>query len=122
MRKGPGTRYPIEWVYQRKNLPVEILEEFGHWRRVRDADGSSGWLHKQMLSGTRRALITSEKPVVLYDDPEADAAKVIKLEPGVITMLKECKASWCLLEIGEHEGWLEKSQFYGAYDKELYNP
>ncbi len=122
MRKGPGTRYPIEWVYRRDRLPVEIIEEFDHWRQIRDSDGSIGWLHKNMLSGNRTALVKGKQPIELRDDPEDAAAVVAKLEPGVIANLLECEKDWCELEVKKHQGWVKKKLFYGAYDKELYNP
>ena len=121
LRKGPGTRYPIEWVFKRKALPVEVLEEFGHWRRIRTSDGTNGWLHKQMLSGSRHALITDQQHVTLRANPEDNAPPALKLESGVVASIEECEQAWCLIQIGEHEGWLEKSKFYGAYAKELYN-
>ena len=122
MRKGPGTRYPIEWVYRRARLPVEVMEEFGHWRRVQDVDGSSGWLHKNMLSGAR-TIITNENDVTyVMEQPAEDASRVAKLELGVIATLQACELEWCRIKLGEVEGWLEKSTFYGAYAKELYNP
>jgi SH3-like domain-containing protein len=122
MRKGPGTRYPIEWVYRRDRLPVEVIEEFDHWRQIRDADGSKGWLHKNMLSGVRTVFIKGKVAVELREDPENNASVVAKLEPGVIANLLECEKDWCKIEARKHEGWLQKKLFYGAYDKELYNP
>lgn len=122
MRKGPGTRYPIEWVYRRDRLPVEIIEEFDHWRQIRDSDGSIGWLHKNMLSGERTILIKGNATVELRDDPEPDAEVVAKLELGVIASLIECELDWCRLQIKKTKGWLPKKLLYGVYDKELYNP
>lgn len=122
MRKGPGTRYPIEWVYRRDRLPVEIIEEFDHWRQIRDADGSIGWLHKTMLSGERTVLIKGNSPVALREDPQEDAEVVARLEAGVIAPLLECEKDWCRLEVKQHKGWLPKKLLYGVYDKELYNP
>ena len=48
LRTGPGTRYPIEWVYQRRALPVEITAEFDNWRRVRDSEGVVGWIQRRI--------------------------------------------------------------------------
>ena len=42
LRTGPGDRYPIMWVYQEKNYPVEVLESFEHWRQIREVDGTIG--------------------------------------------------------------------------------
>ena len=56
IRVGPGKRYPITWVYHRTHMPVEIVEEFAHWRKIRDFEGSTGWVHKGLLDGARTAL------------------------------------------------------------------
>src|SRR3990167_9515481 len=53
MRAGPGVRYPVDWVYKRKNMPVEVIAEFGTWRKVRDIQGTQGWIHQSMLSSNR---------------------------------------------------------------------
>src|SRR3546814_7028127 len=34
MRTGPGERYPITWLYQRKGLPARVVKEYGIWREV----------------------------------------------------------------------------------------
>ena len=58
VRAGPGTRYPIKWVFQRKTLPVQIIAESDTWRKIRDFEGIEGWVHQRMLSGRRRAVVT----------------------------------------------------------------
>ena len=52
-RSGPGSRYPIEWVYKQKGAPVEIIAEFELWRKIKDWEGTESWVHKAMLSGRR---------------------------------------------------------------------
>jgi SH3-like domain-containing protein len=61
LRTGPGTNYPVEWVYVRRGLPVEIIAEFDNWRKVRDIEGTVGWIHKSLLSGKRMAVILGEE-------------------------------------------------------------
>ncbi len=58
MRTGPGVRYPVDWVYKRRNLPVEIIAEFGTWRKIRDVEGAQGWIHQSMLSNRRTFSVT----------------------------------------------------------------
>ena len=53
MRAGPGERFPIEWVYKRKNFPILITDSFEHWHKVQDIENTQGWIHKSMLSGKR---------------------------------------------------------------------
>lgn len=117
MRKGPGTRYPIAWVYKRKHLPLEVINEFGHWRLVRDHEDVTGWLHKGMLSAARYAMVLGEAQP-LHADPELESDVILKLQPGVIAPLEECDANWCEVSIVGKEGWLPKSGIWGVYAQE----
>jgi SH3-like domain-containing protein len=117
MRVGPGTRYSINWVYKREGLPVEILQEFDQWREIRDADGTRGWVHKQMLQGRRTAVVVHGTGV-LRRAPDAHAGPVLRAEPGVIGKLLECERDWCRMQIASRKGWIEKSHIWGVYPKE----
>jgi len=55
-RIGPGVNYPVDWLYLKPGLPVEITQEFENWRRVRDSDGSEGWINQSLLSGKRTGI------------------------------------------------------------------
>jgi len=83
LRAGPGTRYPIDWVYKRRELPVEILREFEVWRLVQDSDGVKGWVHQATLTG-RRSFIVTGGDATLRRDAQDTAAPVAILKPGVI--------------------------------------
>ncbi len=113
LRTGPGERYPIEWVYQRKGLPVEVTAEFDVWRKVRDSDGTEGWVHQRMLTAVRNAEVTGGMRT-LRADPRPDAAAVARAEPGVIGHLLECRGAWCRLEVQGVKGWLERSEIWGV--------
>ena len=117
LRAGPGTQYPVEWVFLRRSLPIEITAEYGHWRKVRDMDGSEGWIHKSLLTGRRSVLVTGAVRT-LHRRPDAAAAVVAKLEPGVVAKLLSCRTGWCRIEIEGHKGWLPEGAFWGAYDGE----
>src|SRR5690606_15423639 len=57
-RVGPGVNYSVDWMYMKSGLPMEIVQEYDTWRRVRDADGSEGWINQSLLSGRRTAMVT----------------------------------------------------------------
>ena len=57
VRQGPGTDHKIAWVFQQAGLPVEVIQEFETWRRVRDSEGATGWVFHAMLSGRRTVVI-----------------------------------------------------------------
>lgn len=117
IRTGPGVRYPVEWVFVRPGMPVEITAEFDTWRRIRDWEGTQGWVHQSMLSG-RRAMVVTGAMRTLRQEPAATAAAVAQAEQGVIGRLLECRGAWCQVEAGGYRGWLERDEFWGVYPKE----
>lgn len=117
MRVGPGTRYSINWVYHREGLPVEIIEEFDQWRKIRDSEGTVGWVHKQMLQGKRFAIIMG-KTAVLRHAPDETSHPALRAAPGVIGKMLSCEKEWCRLQITGHKAWVEKKRIFGAYKKE----
>ncbi len=122
MRTGPGVQYPVEWVYARKDLPVEIIAEFETWRKVRDWEGTQGWVHQSMLSGKRTILITGDVRALRTKDDAKSKAKA-RIEPGVIGRLVDCPKGngWCRIEIAGLEGWLRHVDFWGAYKNEVFD-
>lgn len=118
LRTGPGGSYPVEWVYQRRNMPVEIVAEFDNWRKVRDWQGTVGWVHQNLLSGERHARITDAERLLL--SRPRDGAPVAWLMPGVIARILSCQPEWCELEAGGHRGWLSREEFWGVYPHELF--
>lgn len=119
MRVGPGSRYPIAYTYTRKALPVEIIEEFAHWRRIRDSDGTTGWVHKNLLSGTRSAMITAAN-TLLRSKPSQKALTRLRIGKGRLAKITACEADWCSVEIEGYEGWLNKADFFGATREEVF--
>jgi SH3-like domain-containing protein len=123
MRAGPGTRYRIDWVYKRRDLPVEIEREFDVWRWVRDADGIQGWVHQATLMG-RRSFIVQKGDATLRSEASDSAAAVAILKPGVIGRIRSCEAAsdWCNVQTGSYRGYLRREQFWGALPDEAINP
>ena len=113
VRAGPGTRYPIKLVFQRKTLPVQIIAESDTWRKIRDFEGIEGWVHQRMLSGRRRAVVTGAIQQ-LKKEPQETAKTVALLEPGVILRLEKCSGAWCLVEGGSYEGWIGRQSIWGV--------
>lgn len=117
LRTGPGTRYPVDWVYQKPTLPVEVVEEYDDWRRIRDWEGSEGWVHKSMLSGRRYAMAMGQIRE-MRRKPEAQAGSVARLSPGVVLKVLECKSDWCKAEVSDIRGWVRRGDVFGIYASE----
>lgn len=122
LRTGPGMRYPVEWVYHRKGLPVEIVAQFEEWRQIRDSQGTEGWVEQRMVTGTRNVVIQGGQHV-LRDTADAAAAPVAKLDPGVIAHLLECRDAWCRIEVqtgsSDVKGWLGRGDIWGVLPDEV---
>jgi SH3-like domain-containing protein len=119
LRAGPGERYPIEWVYQRRDLPVEVEREFDIWRLVRDADGVRGWVQEVMIMGRRSFEVTGADRTLRHDASDTAAAVAI-LKPGVIGRIRSCaaKSDWCQVQVEDYRGWLRREDFFGTLPDE----
>jgi SH3-like domain-containing protein len=117
LRTGPGVRYPIEWVYRRRTLPVEVIGEYDAWRHIRDWQGTDGWVHQSMLAGRRTVMILNDDlPLRRSGADEAPAVAVAKA--GVIAALKRCQDDWCEIEAAGYEGWVKRRNIWGVYPDE----
>ena len=118
VRRGPSLTHRIDWVYKRRDMPLEITAEHGHWRRVRDRDGAGGWIHYSLLSGVRTVLVEKDMlPLTLRPDP--DSPVVARLELGVVARLGECGPAFCEISAGGYEGWAPKSALWGVRPDEI---
>jgi len=117
IRRGPSLTHRIDWVFKRKDIPLEITAEHGHWRRVRDRDGAGGWVHYSLLSGVRTAII--EKDMLdLLSRPQDNAMTIARLELGVIARISSCDVGWCEVSAGGYEGWARKAHLWGVQPDE----
>jgi SH3-like domain-containing protein len=112
-RRGPSRSHRIDWVFQRRNMPVMIVAEHGHWRRVVDRDGAGGWIHYTLLSGVRTAIVEADR-VTLFARPDRTAMVRAEAERGVIGELRECRVDWCEMEVGGYRGWVEARNLWGV--------
>lgn len=122
-RSGPGSRYPIEWVYKQKNAPVEIIAEFDLWRQIRDWEGSETWVYKPMLSSKRWIKMTRKGISNIYAKPESGAKVIAKVEDQVIGEVEKCPEdkNFCLIKFAAVEGWVQRGDFFGVYPGEVIN-
>lgn len=122
-RTGPALRYPIQWIYKRANMPVEITAEFDAWRQIRDIEGSVSWVHSTLLSGKRTAFIEFSTPdlvtVSAYKKANLQSRKVLDVENGAIGAVEKCNMGFCLVDFKAYRGWVEKKYLWGIYPDEL---
>ena len=128
LREGPSKDHRTSWVFQRAGLPVEIVAEFETWRRIRDAEGTEGWVLHSLLSGRRTALVTpwvkgDEPPIAVHEGADERAPVVARLQAGVISNVKECTGSWCRVVVpvpsaSDIAGYIRQDRLWGVYPNE----
>ena len=118
LRTGPGRRYPIEWVLTRRDLPVEVIAQFENWRRIREWDGTTGWVQQHLVTGKRHVVVEKGGHRPIHQQPDASSALVARAEPGVVARLVECRRAWCNIETATVSGWMRRADLWGVYPDE----
>ncbi|MEA2994088.1 MAG: hypothetical protein QOD40_3008 [Alphaproteobacteria bacterium] len=121
MHVGPAKTYDVTWVYTRAGLPVEITAEFENWRRIRDGEGSEGWVYHSLLSGRRTGVVmpkTKDELVAIRDTAAANGAVTAQLQAGVLGTVKKCTGGWCRISGNKFDGWIEQDRLWGVYPNE----
>lgn len=123
VRRGPGRDHEVVWTYVRAGLPVEIVQEFENWRRIRDWEGGEGWVFHSLLSGRRTAIVkpwekTGTTPV--RSRANSNAAIVAKLESNVVASVAECGSGWCRVTGTNWSGWIDQTALFGVYPDESF--
>jgi SH3-like domain-containing protein len=121
VRGGPDKDHDVAWIYTRVGWPVEITAEFENWRRIRDSDGTEGWVYHSLLSGKRMAAVqlkTKTDLAPLYAKPDAQSGLAAQLQSGVLGTIKHCTGTWCRLVGDGFDGWIEQNHLWGVYPDE----
>ncbi len=121
VRVGPGEDYKIAWVFTRTGLPIEVIQEYDTWRRIRDSDGAVGWVFNSLLSGKRTAVVTpwtKGEPQPIHADATTSAAITAYLQPGVMAAVERCHGGWCRISGKGFDGWIEQNRLWGVYPNE----
>lgn len=118
VRRGPSLSHRIDWVFKRRDMPLLITAEYGHWRRVEDNDGQGGWVHYSLLSGVRTVIVSTDL-TPLRMKPNADAPVAARAEAGVVARLGDCSLDWCRITTDGRKGWVEKRALWGVMPEEI---
>ena len=117
-RRGPGLTHRVDWVYRHRNMPLRVVAEYEHWRRVEDVEGVGGWMHYSLLSGVRTALVLQDMTALRVQS--ADRAPVVAwLEAGVVARLMSCGTDWCRLNAEGERGWVQRPALWGLMPDEV---
>jgi len=129
VRVGPGTKYDLAWNFTVSGVPVEIIQEFDTWRKIRDVDGAEGWVHQSLLVGNRAGYATpllANGEVEMHANAADEAPLVARLAPGVRVSISQCDGDWCKVaasqpgERASYGGWVHQAELWGVYPDEVF--
>jgi SH3-like domain-containing protein len=118
LHEGPSKDHRTLWVFERAGLPVEITAEFETWRKIRDSEGSEGWVLHSLLSGRRTAIVAPWKKEPLLLTASDHVTGLAKLAPGVIGTLRKCDGTWCRIAGQGFDGYMQQENLWGVYPGE----
>ena len=112
LRQGPSFDYPIKIFYKKKFLPVLIQDKSDNFRKIRDHENNSGWIHISQLS-KKKAAITIDDNLILFSNSTIYSNPVAILKKGRLVRINKCKDEWCKIKSGQYKGWLQKKSLWG---------
>ena len=112
LRQGPSFEYPIKLIYKKKYLPVIILDKSETWRKIKDFENNSGWIHISQLS-KKKSAINIKNNSILYKKQTIYSKPVAKIESGRLVLINRCKTNWCKVTSGDFDGWIFKNALWG---------
>ena len=113
LRQGPSFDYPIKLTYKKKYLPVIITDESETWRKIKDFENNSGWIHVSHLS-KRKSAINIKEDSIIYKKPTLYSKPIVRLEVGRLLIIKKCEDKWCKVVTGDITGWVKKNTLWGV--------
>lgn len=125
VRRGPSSEHQIAWKFHLKGLPVEIVAEFEHWRRIRDSDGQEGWVYHSLLAGKRTVTVAPWRKgfaAPLRDSPQNDAKVLANVSAGAVGEVESCNGKWCQVALSGYHGWILQPMLWGVYPNEKITP
>ena len=116
-RRGPSLSHRIDWVFKRRDMPLLVVGEYGHWRRIQDRDGAGGWMHYSLLSGVRTVIVNQDS-LPLRAKAHPDSSPKAILERDVIARFEKCAGDWCRIAVDSHRGWVPRDTLWGVTDRD----
>ena len=112
LRQGPSREYPIKIFYKKKFLPVLVQDQSDNFRKVRDHENNTGWIHISQLS-KKKAAIVIDDDLIMFKSPTIYSKPIVMLKKGKLSKIIKCKKTWCKAKSDKYKGWLKKDSLWG---------
>ena len=112
LRQGPSFDYPVKIFYKKKYLPVFVQDISDNFRKIRDHENNTGWIHISQLS-KKKAALTLDDQVIMFKNTTMFSAPLAVLEKGRLCLISKCNDKWCKIKTGKYTGWVKKQSLWG---------
>ena len=112
LRQGPSREYPIKIFYKKKFLPVLIQDKSDNFKKIRDHENNSGWIHVSQLS-KKKAAIVIKNELIVFSNPTVYSKPKVVLNKGRLCLITKCKTKWCKIKVDKYKGWVKKDSLWG---------
>ena len=112
LRQGPSFDYPVKIFYKKKYLPVLVQDTSDNWRKIRDHENNSGWVHLSQLS-KKKAAITTDDQVIMFKNSTIFSTPLVVLAKGRLCLISKCGEEWCKVRTDKYKGWIKKQSLWG---------
>ena len=113
LRQGPSRDYPVKIFYKKKFLPVLVQDQSDNFRKIKDHENNTGWIHISQLSKKKAAIVIGDD-LIMFKSPTIYSKPIVILKKGKLSKIIKCKLEWCKAETGKYKGWLKKESLWGA--------
>ena len=112
LRQGPSFEYPVKLFYKKKFLPVLIQDKFENFRKIRDHENNTGWVHISQLS-KKKAAITILDDQIIFNKPSLFSKPLLVVKKGRLCKIQKCEVEWCKVKVEDYKGWIKKNSLWG---------
>ena len=112
LRQGPSNEYPVKIFYKMKFLPVLIEDEYYNYRKIKDHENNSGWIHLSQLS-KKKAAIVIDNNILIFNNPTIYSKPLAVIKQGKLCLIVKCKNEWCKIKVDKYKGWVKQSVLWG---------
>ena len=114
LRQGPSFDYPVKIFYKKQFLPVKIIDTFENFRKIKDHENNTGWIHISQLSKKKAAIVIKELEI-MFNSPTIYSKPVAKLEKGRLVKVIKCETKWCKVRSDKYKGWIKNKNLWGLF-------
>ena len=114
LRQGPSFDYPIKIFYKKKHLPVLVLDSSDNFKKIKDHENNTGWIHVSQLSKKKAALVNNSQ-LVMFKNSTIFSKPLLILEKGRLCLVLKCNDDWCKIKTDKYFGWVKKESLWGNF-------